>query len=57
MLAMPRQTHPRTVASINPPGTQILTKAQKDCEDDELSAVNEKNVVQQNIHIIDSRSV
>lgn len=25
MLAMPRHTHPRTVASMKPPGTQILT--------------------------------
>lgn len=30
MLAIPRQTHPRTVASMNPPGIQILIKTVKD---------------------------
>lgn len=51
MLAMPRQTHPMTVASMKPPGTQILTKIEKDCEDDEPSVMNEKNVVQEKEHL------
>lgn len=53
MLAMPRQTHPRTVASMKPPGTQILTTIEKDCC--LLSVV--KNVVQEKKCIIDSHSV
>lgn len=49
MLAIPRQTHPRTVASMNPPGTQILIKTGKDLWDDndEQLVMNEKNVVQE----------
>lgn len=63
---MPRQTHPRTVASMKPPGTQILRKIERDFEDKRLMAillkslsVNEKNAVQQRkvTNVIDSRSM
>lgn len=32
---MPRQTHPRTVASIKPPGTQMLREKTKTKEFDD----------------------
>lgn len=63
---MPRQTHPRTVASMKPPGTQILRKMETDFEDKRLMTislksltVNEKNAVQQRrvTNVMDSRSM
>lgn len=51
MLAMPRQTHPRTVASIKPPGTEILRRAERDltmfCLSLARLTVNKRNAVQQ----------
>lgn len=54
---MPRQTHPRTVASMKPPGTQILNiKKRKRCQEQKTAmtnalmkslTVNEKNAVKQ----------
>lgn len=67
MLAMPRQTHPRTVASMKPPGTQTLNiYKRKRCQEQKTAMTNAlmkslavKNAVKQRkeTNIVDSRGV
>lgn len=58
-LAIPRQTHPRTVASINPPGTLILRKKETKGASKHFGRQKMRNAVKQRkvADVMNSRSM